>query len=63
MAVLGYDPEMSWRCDGCQQVFQAVYDQEIGEEQNLPALATSDGHTWCESCFAERFGPGPYEPE
>ena len=63
MPVLGYDPEMSWRCDDCQQAFQVVYDQEVDEEQNLPSLATSDGQTWCESCIAERFGPGPYEPE
>jgi hypothetical protein len=45
MPVLGYDPEMSWRCDGCQQVFQVVYDQEVDEEQNPPAVATSDGQT------------------
>jgi hypothetical protein len=63
MPILRYDPEMSWRCDGCQQVFHVVYDQEVDEEQNLPALATSDEQAWCESCCAERFGSGPYEPE
>jgi hypothetical protein len=63
MPVLRYDPEMSWRCDGCQQMFQVVYDDQTEEEQNLPALTTSDEQTFCETCYAEQFGAGPYEPE
>jgi hypothetical protein len=50
MPVLGYDPEMTWRCDGCQRLFQVVYDDQAEEEQNLPSLATSDDQTFCEAC-------------
>ena len=28
MPVLGYEPEMIWRCDGCQRLFQVVYDDQ-----------------------------------
>ena len=63
MPVLGYEPEMTWRCDGCQELFQVVYDDQTEEERDLPGLATSDGHTFCDGCHEKRFGTGLYEPE
>jgi hypothetical protein len=62
MPVLAYDPEMTWRCDGCQRLFQVVYDDQTEQELDLPSLLTSNEQTFCEPCHAERFGPGLYEP-
>ena len=50
MPVLGYEPEMTWRCDGCQRLFQVVYDDQTEEERDLPDLLTSDERTFCERC-------------
>jgi hypothetical protein len=63
MPVLGYEPEMTWRCDGCQELFQVVYDDQTEQELDMPGLGTSDGRTFCDDCRDERFGAGPYEPE
>jgi hypothetical protein len=63
MPVLEYEPEMTWRCDGCQRLFQVVYDDQTEEELNLPGLLTSNERTFCDDCHAERFGAGVYEPE
>jgi hypothetical protein len=63
MPVLAYEPEMIWRCDGCQQLFQVVYDDQTEEDRDLPGLTISDGQTFCDNCCEERFGPGLYEPE
>lgn len=63
MPVLGYEPEMIWRCDGCQELFQVVYDDQTEEERDLPDLLTSDERTFCERCRKKRFGAGVYEPE
>jgi hypothetical protein len=63
MPVLGYEPEMTWRCDGCQRLFQVVYDDQMEEERDLPDLLTSDERTFCERCRKKRFGAGVYEPE
>jgi hypothetical protein len=63
MPVLEYEPEMTWRYDGCQRLFQVVYDDQTEEERDEPSLLTSDERTFCEPCRAERFGAGPYEPE
>jgi hypothetical protein len=63
MPVLGSEPEMTWRCDGCQRLFQVVYDDQTEEERDEPSLLTSDERTFCEPCRAERFGAGVYEPE
>jgi hypothetical protein len=54
---------MTWRCDGCQELFQVVYDDQTEEERDLPDLLTSDERTFCERCREKRFGAGPYEPE
>jgi hypothetical protein len=52
MPVLGYEPEMIWRCDGCQRLFQVVYDDQTEAELNMPDLLTSDERTFsfCERC-------------
>ena len=63
MPVLGYEPEMTWRCDGCQRLFQVVYDDQTEEERDLPSLTTSDGQIFCDDCRGKRFGTGLYEPE
>jgi hypothetical protein len=63
MPVLGYEPEMTWRCDGCQGLFQVVYDDQTEGERDGPSLLTSDERTFCKPCRAERFGAGPCEPE
>jgi hypothetical protein len=63
MPVLGYEPEMTWRCDGCQRLFQVVYDDQTEAERDMPGLGTSDGRTFCDICREKRFGAGPYELE
>ena len=63
MPVLGYEPEMTRRCDGCQELFQVVYDDQTEQELDMPGLGTSDGRTFCDDSRDERFGAGPYEPE
>jgi hypothetical protein len=63
MGILRHAPQLAWRCDGCQQAFEVGYDDQTGQETNLPALLTSQDQTFCEDCAQQRFGPGPYEPE
>jgi hypothetical protein len=43
---------MIWRCDGCQRLFQVVYDDQTEAELNMPDLLTSDERTFsfCERC-------------
>jgi hypothetical protein len=63
MGILRHAPALAWRCDGCQQAFEVAYDDQTGQETNLPALTTGQDQTFCDSCYEQRFGPGPYEPE
>jgi len=63
LPILGEDPDFVWRCDGCGTEFTSSYDEETEEETDLPALTDGRGRTFCDACFEERFGPGPYEPE
>jgi hypothetical protein len=62
MVILRRDPEVAWRCDGCQEDFEVGYDDHAEQEDNVPALLTDEGKTFCEGCYERRFGPGPYEP-
>ena len=63
MSILRESPDFVWRCDGCGTEFTSSYDEETEEETDLPALADDRGRTFCDACYEERFGPGPYEPE
>jgi hypothetical protein len=63
MPVLRYEPEMTWRCDSCQRLFQVGYDDQTEQELDTPGLLTSDDRTFCDDCYTERLGAGAYEPE
>jgi hypothetical protein len=41
MVILRHAPELAWRCDGCQQGFEVGYDDQTGQETNLPTLVTA----------------------